>query len=184
MSEYEAIAANDALGRQVGELVGLLRAGLREPRYPTFESLRKDPVEPALDLEHIPPELAEPRLQEFEPRAPWTILRWIPLVQTWHERKQAEAYERFDEACRQREQNNRERQVMLERARSDHAAAIEQAHREAEDHNQFLLRAQEYLRQGALPSATVIMPMCFRRRSTRKASISPTRPPMRRSRVR
>ncbi|MFZ0871972.1 MAG: restriction endonuclease [Rhodanobacter sp.] len=149
MSEYEAIAENDALEHRMGELAGLLRAGLREPRYPAFESLRKDPVAPALDLGHIPPELAEPRLHDFELTAPWTIFRWIPLVRTWHERRQAEAYGRFDEACRQCQQSNRERQVMLETARSDHGAAIEQAHREAEERNQFLLRAQEYLRQGA-----------------------------------
>ena len=139
---------NEALDERIQELHGVLRAGLDEASFPTFDALIKEPIEPALSLDHIPPELSEPQLAQFEPAKPSAVVGWIPFVKKRHERRMADARQRFAEARKRCLASNQERLSFIEKARSDHALAVETVHRDVAEHNDSIRNGQQFLSEG------------------------------------
>jgi restriction system protein len=139
---------NEALDRSVQELKTLLQDGLDEKRYPTFEQLVKKPVAVLLKLDGVPPEQPKPELSSFLPKAPGFLFGWIPFVRSAHEKRIEQAQKRFAGAGLDWEASNDLRQRVLNKAKDDHAKAVREAQKSADEHNDNLRLVEEAVRAG------------------------------------
>jgi restriction system protein len=92
------------------------------------ESLTNEPFQPG-DLAHP---LSAPELGQYLPPSPAWLMRLVPGTKAKHERRSAEARQRFESDVAAHAENERERQRKLEEARVAHEAMIAETRRRVE----------------------------------------------------
>jgi restriction system protein len=124
---------NVELEQTVAALASVLQDALTKDCSLDLDTLK----EPLSDEPFLPGGLAHalpaPELDQYLPPPPGRVMRLLPGVQSKHERRTAEARQRFETDVAAHAEAERQRQQRLEEARAAHAAKVAENRRRVEE---------------------------------------------------
>ena len=132
----DAQSQNQELEEQVQALGRILTDGIRRDPVLDFAKLRAKPTYKPLDLENFSLIEDPPRWDDYAPAKPYGMSYLLPWVKKKHAREESLARQRFEAEAQARVSRNALRQAEVKKRRDAHERVVEQAKREADEHNQ------------------------------------------------
>ncbi|NIF74067.1 restriction endonuclease [Burkholderia sp. Ap-962] len=132
----DAASQNQELDAQVEALDQILIEGLSRNPTLDFSKLRVKPTHKPVDLLDLPHSENPPVWEHYAPEKPKGLASVFPWVKKAHDQRVLAAKQRFEADERNYQVKETFRQAEIKKRHDAHARAVEQAEREANDHNQ------------------------------------------------
>ncbi len=132
----DAASQNQQLDAQVEALDQILIEGLSRNPTLDFSKLRVKPTHKPVDLSGLPHPENPPVWERYAPEKPKGLAGVFPWVKKAHDQQVLAAKQRFEADERNYQVKEAFRQAEIKKRHDAHARAVEQAEREANDHNQ------------------------------------------------
>lgn len=148
----DAHSQNQELDEHVQALEKILVDGIRCNPVLDFAKLRTKPAFKPLDLGNFSFIEDPPLLGDYAPARPNGLLNLLPWVKRKHAEKKVLARQHFEAEVQAHVSRNAMRQAEVKKRRDAHERVVEQAQREADEHNQQVQRLEAEFR-AADPNA-------------------------------
>lgn len=132
----DAQSQNRELEEQVQALGKILTDGIRHNPVLDFAKLRTKPTYKPLDLGNFSLIEDPPRWDDYAPAKPNGMSNLLPWVKKKHAKEESLARQRFEAEAQARMSRNAMRQAEVKKRHDAHERVVEQAKREADEHNQ------------------------------------------------
>lgn len=144
----EALCQNQEIEEQVAALGHILADSLNQSSAIDFAKLRTVPTPIQVDLLGLPDTGNQPNWQSYAPDKPSWLLGALPWVKNAYEQRLTAAKQRFENDERAYNQKVVARQEAIKRRHEIHARAVEQAKRQADEHNLEVGKFEEGFKTG------------------------------------
>lgn len=132
----DAAGQNQEIEEQVEALGQILAEGLSRNPILDFAELRVRPAHQSVDLFDLPHSEHPPVWERYAPEKPKGLAGLFPWVKKAHAQQELAARQRFDADERSYQAKEAIRQAEIKKRHEAHARAVEQAERDANEHNQ------------------------------------------------
>jgi len=132
----DAAGQNQEIEEQVEALGQILVEGLSRNPILDFAELRMRPAHQSVDLFGLPHSEHPPVWERYAPEKPKGLAGLLPWVKKAHAQQELAARQRFDADERSYQAKEAIRQAEIKKRHEAHARAVEQAERDANEHNQ------------------------------------------------
>ncbi|WP_333992861.1 hypothetical protein [Burkholderia orbicola] len=158
----DAQSQNQELEEQVQALGKILADGIRGNPVLDFAKLRTRPTYEPLDLGSFSLIEDPPRWDDYAPAKPKGMSNLLPWVKKKHAEEESLARQRFEAEAQARVSRNAMRQTEVKKRRDAHERIVEQAKREAAEHNQRVEQLERAFRAADPNAIASDLPWNFR----------------------
>lgn len=145
----DAARQNQEIETQVEALGQILTEGLSRNPTLDFSKLRVKPAHKPVDLFGLPHSEHPPLWEHYAPEKPKGLAGLFPWVKKAHERQVQAAKQRFEADERNYQVKEATRQAEIKKRHDAHARAVEQAERDANEHNEQVAQFEAAFRAAA-----------------------------------